>query len=117
MAYDIGGRGDQSFNDAAAAGLDKAKAELGVETKELAAADGETEPTRRSACSSSPSAGYNPVIAVGFAYARGGRQGRRGVPGHQVRHHRRPSMRPVPTSPTSSSPRSRAPSWSVPPPP
>ena len=24
MAYDVGGRGDQSFNDAAAAGLDKA---------------------------------------------------------------------------------------------
>ena len=28
MAYDIGGRGDKSFNDSAAAGLDKAKAEL-----------------------------------------------------------------------------------------
>src|SRR5665647_1217271 len=34
MAYDVGGRGDQSFNDAAAAGLDKAKAELGIEPKE-----------------------------------------------------------------------------------
>ena len=32
LAYDIGGRGDQSFNDAAAAGLDKAKADLGIET-------------------------------------------------------------------------------------
>ncbi len=31
MAYDVGGRGDQSFNDAAAAGLDKAKSELGVD--------------------------------------------------------------------------------------
>ena len=29
LAYDIGGRGDKSFNDAAAAGLDKAKTELG----------------------------------------------------------------------------------------
>ena len=27
MAYDVGGRGDQSFNDSAAAGLDKAKSE------------------------------------------------------------------------------------------
>ena len=34
MAYDVGGRGDQSFNDSAAAGLDKAKTELGVEVKE-----------------------------------------------------------------------------------
>ena len=29
MAYDVGGRGDQSFNDAAAAGLDKAAKEIG----------------------------------------------------------------------------------------
>ena len=34
LAYDIGGRGDKSFNDSAAAGLDKAKAELNVEAKE-----------------------------------------------------------------------------------
>ena len=31
LAYDVGGRGDRSFNDAAAAGLDKAVAELGIE--------------------------------------------------------------------------------------
>ena len=31
MAYDVGGRGDQSFNDSAAAGLDKAKADFGVD--------------------------------------------------------------------------------------
>ena len=46
MAYDVGGRGDKSFNDAAAAGLDKAKAELGAETKELEAKIGETEDQR-----------------------------------------------------------------------
>ncbi len=28
--YDITGRGDQSFNDSAAAGLDKAKADFGI---------------------------------------------------------------------------------------
>ncbi len=33
LAYDIGGRGDKSFNDSAAAGLDKAKTDLGVEAK------------------------------------------------------------------------------------
>ena len=30
MAYDVGGRGDQSFNDSAAAGLDKAKTDFGL---------------------------------------------------------------------------------------
>src|SRR4051794_38884087 len=43
MAYDIGGRGDKSFNDSAAAGLDKAAKEFGVQTKELAAVAGETD--------------------------------------------------------------------------
>ena len=54
MAYDIGGRGDQSFNDSAAAGLDKAKTELGVDVKEAAAGNGETDAPARSGCSSSP---------------------------------------------------------------
>ena len=35
LVYDIGGRGDKSFNDAAAAGLDKAKKEFGIEAQEL----------------------------------------------------------------------------------
>jgi basic membrane protein A len=43
LAYDIGGRGDQSFNDSAARGLDKAKAESGVQVKELEASQGETD--------------------------------------------------------------------------
>ena len=30
IVYDLGGRGDQSFNDSAAAGMDKAKADFGV---------------------------------------------------------------------------------------
>lgn len=34
MLYDITGRGDQSFNDAAGAGLDKAKADLGIKATE-----------------------------------------------------------------------------------
>src|SRR5215204_6400830 len=37
VVYDIGGRGDQSFNDSAGAGLDAAKKELGdkIEAKEI----------------------------------------------------------------------------------
>ena len=70
MAYDVGGRGDQSFNDAAAAGLDKAKTELGVDVKEAAAVNGENEAAREERLQQLIDAGYNHIIAVGFAYAK-----------------------------------------------
>jgi len=69
MAYDVGGRGDQSFNDAAAAGLDKAKADLGVETKEATAVNGENEAAREERLQQLVDAGYTHIVAVGFAYA------------------------------------------------
>ncbi len=69
MAYDIGGRGDKSFNDAAAAGLDKAKKDFGVQSKELSAVAGETDAQKQARLELLAQAGYNPVIAVGFAYA------------------------------------------------
>jgi basic membrane protein A len=69
MAYDIGGRGDKSFNDLAAAGLDKAKAELGVQTKELAATANESEQAKEQRLQLLAQQGYNPIVAVGFAYA------------------------------------------------
>lgn len=68
LAYDIGGRGDKSFNDSAATGLDKAKAELGVEIKELSAAQGESDADKESRLRLLAQGGYNPVIAVGFLY-------------------------------------------------
>jgi basic membrane protein A and related proteins len=69
LAYDIGGRGDQSFNDAAAAGLDKAKDEFGVEASESEASPDESEATKEDRLIQLAEGGYNPVIAVGFAYA------------------------------------------------
>jgi basic membrane protein A and related proteins len=69
LAYDIGGRGDQSFNDAAAAGLDKAKNELGVETNEAEAAQGEPESAKEERLRLLAQNEFNPVIAVGFAYS------------------------------------------------
>jgi basic membrane protein A len=69
MAYDIGGRGDQSFNDSAAAGLDKAKTELGVTTQEAEAANGEAESAKEDRLRTLAQAGYSPIVAVGFAYA------------------------------------------------
>ncbi|GAB3237930.1 BMP family ABC transporter substrate-binding protein [Kineosporia babensis] len=69
LAYDVGGRGDQSFNDSAAAGLDKAKDEFGVEIKELEASNGETDAAREERLRLLADGGFNPVIGVGFAYA------------------------------------------------
>ena len=69
MAYDVGGRGDQSFNDSAAAGLDQAVEEFGMETEESEAEDGEAETAREERLRTFADAGYDPIIAVGFAYA------------------------------------------------
>src|SRR6478752_1372405 len=69
MAYDVGGRGDQSFNDAAARGLDKAKKDLGVDAKEAEATQGEPESAREERLQQLIDAGYNNIVAVGFAYA------------------------------------------------
>jgi basic membrane protein A and related proteins len=70
MAYDIGGRGDQSFNDAAAAGLDKAKADLGITGKEAAATAGEADSAKQERLQQLIDAGYTNIVAVGFAYAK-----------------------------------------------
>ncbi len=67
LAYDVGGRGDRSFNDAAAAGLDVAKKQLGVTAQELSpnASGSDRGDNLRSLAEDN----YNPIIAVGFAYA------------------------------------------------
>ena len=70
MAYDVGGRGDQSFNDSAAAGLDKAKTDFGVDTKESAATAGEAESAKEERLNQLIDAGYTNIVAVGFAYAK-----------------------------------------------
>ena len=69
LAYDIGGRGDQSFNDAAAAGLDRAKEELGIEATEAEAGAGESAAAKEERLRVLAESGHNPVIAVGFAYS------------------------------------------------
>ncbi|MER6994473.1 BMP family ABC transporter substrate-binding protein [Streptomyces sp. NPDC000410] len=69
IAYDIGGRGDQSFNDAAYAGLSKAEKDLGIKGNEAEPAEGEGDPDKIQRLTSLARAGNNPVIGVGFAYA------------------------------------------------
>ncbi|MDX6226982.1 MAG: basic rane protein [Frankiales bacterium] len=66
LVFDIGGKGDKSFNDAADAGLTKAVADMGVTSKELAPNAGGTD--REQLLKLLASQGYNPVVAVGFSF-------------------------------------------------
>lgn len=70
MAYDIGGRGDKSFNDSAAEGLEAATADLGLaDVQELAAEADEVDADKEARLRQLADAGYNAIICVGFAYA------------------------------------------------
>jgi basic membrane protein A and related proteins len=72
LAYDIGGRGDKSFNDSAAQGLEAAEKEFNIpadNVKELSARSGETDTDRATRLELLAKSGFNPIIAVGFAYA------------------------------------------------
>ncbi len=66
LAFDIGGRGDGTFNDAAARGLDRAKTELGVQTQEVSPnSDGSN---RAEILQISADQGADLVIGVGFLF-------------------------------------------------
>jgi basic membrane protein A len=67
LVYDIGGRGDLSFNDSAAAGLDQAVTELGITPQELEPNQGGTN--RAELLSLLASQGTSLVIGVGFLFA------------------------------------------------
>ena len=69
LAYDVGGRGDRSFNDSAARGADKAEKEFSGSIKELTAKSSDTEADREQRLTDLADAGYNPIVAVGFSYA------------------------------------------------
>ncbi|MGV9289981.1 BMP family lipoprotein [Streptomyces sp. NPDC003719] len=69
IAYDVGGKGDQSFNDAAYSGLEQAKKEFGYATADIEPTEGETDADKEQRLASLAKQGYNPVIGVGYAYA------------------------------------------------
>ncbi|WP_028649720.1 BMP family protein [Nocardiopsis sp. CNT312] len=68
LAYDVGGRGDRSFNDSAYRGLSQAAEELDVETRDFEPADGEADSAKEERLSTMAEEGFDVVIAVGFAY-------------------------------------------------
>ncbi|BAC71081.1 ABC transporter substrate-binding protein [Streptomyces avermitilis] len=69
LAYDVGGKGDQSFNDAATTGMEKAGKEFKTATTAVEPQDGESDADKVQRLEQLAKSGYNPVIGVGFAYA------------------------------------------------
>ena len=67
VAYDIGGRGDRSFNDASAAGLEKAQKQFDFKV-DAVVTDG-TSADREKRIRSLISKNCNPIIAIGSGYA------------------------------------------------
>jgi basic membrane protein A len=67
IAYDIGGRGDRSFNDAAAVGLEKAQKEFTFSVEPVVTDGSSTDRDRR--VRSLIAKNCNPIIAVGGGYA------------------------------------------------
>ncbi|KRV46912.1 ABC transporter substrate-binding protein [Wenjunlia vitaminophila] len=70
LAFDVGGRGDNSFNDASYAGMEKAMKEFDIKGKALTPRDGESEDDKVQRLTQLAKEGYNPVIGVGAVYSK-----------------------------------------------
>lgn len=66
LVFDVGGRGDRSFNDSAFAGLERARRELGVEVEYVEPSGAED---RESALRLFASRGFDLVVGVGFIFS------------------------------------------------
>jgi basic membrane protein A len=66
LVFDVGGRGDKSFNDAAYAGLERAKRELGVDFTTLEMGEGNE---REAALRQLAAGGSRLVFGVGFLFS------------------------------------------------
>jgi len=66
LVFDVGGRGDKSFNDAAYAGLDSAKKGLGIEFQTLETGEGAD---REAAMRQLAASGSQLVFGVGFLFS------------------------------------------------
>lgn len=69
VAYDVGGVGDQSFNDSAYVGLTKAVDELDATCEDIAPGSGENDADREERLRTLADAGFNPILAIGFVYS------------------------------------------------
>ena len=85
IIFDMGGKFDKSFNEAAYNGAERFKEETGIEYLEFEVTN---ESQRDQALRRMARRGANVVVAVGFSFATPLEADRQGVPRHQVRDHR-----------------------------
>jgi basic membrane protein A len=69
LAFDVGGRGDHSFNDAAYTGMEKAVSDLSASCIEGEAQDGEPESAREDRLTQMADAGATGIVGVGYLYS------------------------------------------------
>ena len=66
LVYDLGGKNDKSFNEAAYTGAERFKEETGIEYKDF---EIQNDAQREQAMRRFAQQGYNPVVAIGFSQA------------------------------------------------
>jgi basic membrane protein A len=66
VVYDMGGKHDKSFNEAAFMGAEKFKADTGIEYRDF---EIQNEAQREQALRRFAQQGYNPIVAIGFSHA------------------------------------------------
>jgi basic membrane protein A and related proteins len=69
MVFDVGGRGDQSFNDAAYAGLERAMKELGVPQENIEYIEPGEGGDRESALRQLANGPYDLILGIGFLFS------------------------------------------------
>ena len=69
IAYDVGGVGDQSFNDSAITGVSKLVEDIDATCTEAEASAGENDADREERLRLLADGGFDPILAVGFVYS------------------------------------------------
>ncbi|MFJ4711011.1 BMP family protein [Streptomyces sp. NPDC088785] len=69
ISYDVGGRGDQSFNDAAYEGLKQSEKAFGYKGTDVEPSDGESDADKTARLVALAKQGYNPIVGIGYSYA------------------------------------------------
>ena len=95
LVFDMGGKFDKSFNEAAYNGAERFKKETGIAYREFEVTD---EAQREQALRNMARRGSQITVGIGFAQATGMEKVAKEFPEPQVRHHRRgggPAERPV----------------------
>ena len=85
IIYDLGGKFDKSFNEAAFNGAEKFKNETGIDYRDF---EIQNDAQREQALRKFAEDGNNPIVMAGFSWAAALEKVVRRLPRHSIRHHR-----------------------------